>query len=91
MENPEAFFWTEESGMVGLGYLPGKSSSYAYSASADGSVVYGASGGEMFRWTGSAGMVGLGIPPGIPSGDASIIVGNVTTVSYGIAPMVCGV
>jgi probable HAF family extracellular repeat protein len=38
----EAFRWTADGGMVGLGYLPGGDRSMAYSVSADGSIVVGA-------------------------------------------------
>ncbi len=70
----EAFRWTQATGMVGLGDLPGGiSSSYATGISADGSIVVGwgssaSSGGtgrtEAFRWTQATGMVGLGDLPG---------------------------
>jgi probable HAF family extracellular repeat protein len=67
-----AFRWTQTSGMVSLGDLPGSSlpgtrnpaSSYAYAVSADGSVVVGHgntnSGYKAFRWTLTGGMVDLG-------------------------------
>src|SRR5262249_37302076 len=67
----EAFRWTANEGMVGLGFLPGGVSveSEAYDASADGSVVVGRSSSasglfEAFRWTAEGGMVGLGDFPG---------------------------
>ncbi len=60
----EAFRWTEASGMVGLGYLPGGVNSRATGVSADGSVVVGDGNTtvaiEPFRWTAGSGMVGLG-------------------------------
>lgn len=75
--------------MVGLGDLPGGSDgSFAWDASADGSVVVGlgrsASGKEAFRWTSGGGMVGLGdLPGGIfesqahaVSADGSVVVGD---------------
>ena len=63
--NGEAYRWTEASGLVGLGDLPGGVFfSEAYATSADGSVVVGysssAEGFEAFRWTEATGMVGLG-------------------------------
>lgn len=68
--------------MVGLGTLPGASSSVAYDSSADGSAVVGESGGEAFLWTEATGMVGLGGLPGLPysiangvSADGSTVVG----------------
>jgi probable HAF family extracellular repeat protein len=65
----EAFRWTQEEGMVGLGALEpsyGRYDSTAYGVSADGSVIVGASDSprnpqdEAFRWTKEEGMVGLG-------------------------------
>jgi autotransporter-associated beta strand protein/probable HAF family extracellular repeat protein len=59
--NPnEAFRWTNSTGMVGLGYLPGGVVSIATGVSADGSVVVGQSfigdDNQAFRWTQSLGM-----------------------------------
>jgi probable HAF family extracellular repeat protein len=62
----EAFRWTPQHGMTGLGFLGGDSrrASTAYSVSADGSVIVGAStsdaGSQAFKWTADTGMVGLG-------------------------------
>jgi len=71
----EAFRWTQATGMVGLGNLPGGISSSASGVSADGSVVVGysnsANGNEAFRWTQVTGMVGLGNLPGWSSSRAS--------------------
>jgi len=66
--NHEAFRWTEETGMVGLGDLPGGSfDSGAFGVSGDGSVVVGWSqseqGREAFRWADGV-MTGLGFFPG---------------------------
>jgi len=62
---------------VGLGYLPGGTSSRANAVSADGSVVVGvstsANSEEAFRWTTAAGMVGLGFLPGGASSSANFI------------------
>lgn len=58
----EAFRWTSSAGMVGLGLLPGKVSSFAQAVNADGSVVVGHSSlagdtnAQAFRWTSSDGM-----------------------------------
>lgn len=86
----EAFRWTQGTGMVGLGYLPGLlGESYAWAVSGDGSVVVGSSRDtlidefEAFRWTEATGMVGLGDFPGGGlrssasgvSGDGSVVVG----------------
>lgn len=62
----EAFRWTQATGMVGLGTLPGGAfSSFALGVSADGSVVVGTTSGsnfgQAFRWTQATGMVGLGV------------------------------
>jgi probable HAF family extracellular repeat protein len=85
----EAFRWTQGTGMVGLGYLPGgNSDSFATAVSADGFVVVGVSSinntREAFRWTQGTGMVGLGdLPGGIfysdasgVSADGSVVVGQ---------------
>ena len=39
--NGQAFRWTDQDGMVGLGFLPGGTSSQALGISADGSVIVG--------------------------------------------------
>jgi probable HAF family extracellular repeat protein len=88
----EAFRWTSEGGMVGLGDLPGGDfGSVANDVSGDGSVVVGSSqsiyGQEAFRWTAESGMVGLGYlssdeleePESRATGvsdDGSIVVGS---------------
>jgi probable HAF family extracellular repeat protein len=85
----EAFHWTAEAGMVGLGDLPGGGvSSHGHGISADGSVVVGfsgsSSGSEAFRWSAGSGMIGLGDLPGgtfnssanVVSADGSVIVGR---------------
>lgn len=63
----ETFAWSESSGMVALGFLPGDLSSSALVVSADGSVIAGDGFESPFRWTGNTGMVPL--PP--PLGGAS--------------------
>lgn len=83
----QAFRWTEAGGMVGLGYLPGGTSSRAFGVSADGGTVVGTGtsngvpGTEAFRWTEASGMVSLGAGYGsyaiACSGDGSIIVGYI--------------
>ena len=51
----EAFRWTRQDGMTGLGFLPGMTESVANAISADGLVVVGTSGDDSgwraFRWT----------------------------------------
>lgn len=69
----QAFRWSLQGGMVGLGSVAGGNRSEAYAASYDGSVIVGSSSERLpsgiiqnqqaFRWTNS-GMVGLGIPNG---------------------------
>jgi probable HAF family extracellular repeat protein len=89
----EAFRWKEDTGMVGLGDLPGGVlRSEAYGVSADGAVVVGSSSAhetdyEAFRWTAEGGMVGLGDLTGgyfgsearAVSGDGAVVVGYGTT------------
>jgi probable HAF family extracellular repeat protein len=85
----EAFRWTEEEGVVGLGYLPGGSrESTAWGVSADGSVIVGYSRsadypryGEAFRWIDGE-MRGLGALEGGDyswahrvSADGTVVVG----------------
>lgn len=86
----EAFRWTSDGGMVGLGDIPGGLffASDAWAVSADGSVVVGvvnsALGFEAFRWTSGGGMVGLGNLTGdffesfsfAVSADGSVVVGR---------------
>lgn len=84
----EAFRWTEDEGMVGLGDIAaGDSASQAYGVSVDGSVIVGlansASGPEAFRWEDGT-MTGLGDFAGGDfhsvaldvSGDGSVVVGQ---------------
>ena len=79
----EAFRWTQEIGMEGLGFLEGGDSfSGASAVSSDGTVVAGRSdaliGSGAFRWTESSGMMNLGefFRPKSLSGDGAIIVGS---------------
>jgi probable HAF family extracellular repeat protein len=85
----EAFRWSSQDGMEGLGSLPGYSyRSFANAVSADGKVIVGDSlsrdSSVAFRWTRTGGMVSLG---GLPGGngysnangvsaDGSVIVGT---------------
>jgi probable HAF family extracellular repeat protein len=85
----QAFSWTAEEGMVGLGDLPGGDfSSEANDISADGTTIVGGSwsesGFEAFIWTADTGMFGLGDLPrgdfnstalGV-SADGSVVVGR---------------
>ena len=87
----EAFRWSEDTGMVLLGYArESDDQSFAYAVSTDGSVVTGSSRnsttfeGQAFRWTSATGMVGLGdFPDGNfssqgfgMSDDGNVIVGR---------------
>jgi len=78
----EAFRWTANDGMVGLGKLPRAYYSRAYAVSEAGSVVVGSSQFQAFRWENDI-MVGLGYLAGSLnssaygiSADGSVIVGN---------------
>jgi probable HAF family extracellular repeat protein len=91
-QSNEAFHWTAQGGMVGLGVLPDNfllPTSFALGVSNDGGVIVGSSGLEdrqAFRWTAGGGMVGLGLLPGDPplagssasstSADGSVVVGT---------------
>jgi probable HAF family extracellular repeat protein len=89
----EAFRWTLQGGIEGLGFLPGGEASMALAVSADGRVVVGYShcdaGREAFRWTPAEGMVGLGDLPGGAfnsmahgvSADGAVVVGAGATPS----------
>ncbi len=80
----EAFLWTEETGMTGLGHLQDDYSK-AWGVSGDGSVVVGASDGHAFRWTEEDGMVQLAdLTGGLNNGKAAGISSDgSTTVGYG--------
>ena len=63
----QAFRWSETDGFVGLGTLPGSTSSFAQTISADGSTIAGVSSGspywKPFYWNAVEGMVSLGSLP----------------------------
>jgi probable HAF family extracellular repeat protein len=70
----EAFRWTANTGMVGLGHFPGEVRSYANDISANGSVIVGESyfdyyttPNKGFRWTQETGMVEIPRPNGFPT------------------------
>jgi uncharacterized membrane protein len=78
----EASRWTQETGIIGLGHLPGASGSEATATSYDGSVVVGTSDAGVFRWTKETGMVGLIRVPNVNrcratgiSSDGKVIIG----------------
>jgi probable HAF family extracellular repeat protein len=61
LESEQAFRWTETTGMVGLGFLPGAPHSFPTCMSADGSVIVGNSGRDAdtaasFIWDRANGM-----------------------------------
>ena len=58
------FRWTQATGLVGLGHLPGQDIGVADDVSADGTVIVGQSASRGFRWTAATGMVDLGDLPG---------------------------
>ena len=81
----EAFLWTQATGMVDLGTLPGYSNSRATSVSGNGTVVVGwnfvqpPQTFEAFRWTQATGMVSLGSANTLAwgvSADGNVVVGE---------------
>ena len=95
--NGEAFRWTQSTGIVGLGDIPGAQFySSANAVSSDGSIVvgygdaYGNSTGDgrhAFRWTQSEGIIDIADLPGQSeahaiSGDGSVVVGMVNGRQY---------
>lgn len=84
----QAYRWTKETGIVGLGDLEGgEVYANAWGVSGDGRVIVGSgsreSSDEAFRWTAEEGLVGLGMLPGMnwsvaaaASYDGSVIVGD---------------
>lgn len=91
----EAARWTNEEGMVGIGFLEGEERSAANGMSADGSVIVGYSGEafeeEAFLWTAEGGMQGLGKTSDIDrfskardvSADGTVVVGEIGRVGVG--------
>lgn len=86
-ETREAFRWTEQTGMVGLGQLNGSSYSFAHGVSADGSIIVGHVGpsnpvGIPFIWTQQTGLAPLPAPLNYiviandVSADGSVVVGH---------------
>lgn len=60
----EAFRWTPETGMVGLGFLPDTQHSQATNVSPDGSTIIGLTSSDGFFWTESNGFTRLTNPEG---------------------------
>jgi uncharacterized membrane protein len=83
----QAYRWTAATEVIGIGYLPGGSSSIADAANADGTVIVGQSSSglylEPFRWTSSGGMAPLQMLDGTQvdgnandvTADGSVVVG----------------
>jgi probable HAF family extracellular repeat protein len=77
----EAAIWTSASESVGLGFLPGHTTSAARAVSDDGAVVVGTSGSPLdgstsfrpFRWTAADGMVDLGTLCPLCGGSATAV------------------
>ncbi len=70
-QGTRAFRWTEMTGFVVLGSLPGGGGGLGEDISADGAVIVGRASSpesepnaQAFRWTAETGMVGLGDLPG---------------------------
>ena len=78
----QAFRWTEESGMIGLGFLPQSSpDSFAWGISADGATIVGeAAGDRSFVWTEANGMQSL------PLGSRAFATSNGGTRIVGVGP-----
>lgn len=88
----EAFRWTANDGVVGLGGLPGGGfRSVAFAVSEDGEIIVGgartANGARAFRWTETGGLVDLGVLPGRASSvargissDGNVIVGGSSSI-----------
>ncbi|MFO1431915.1 MAG: PEP-CTERM sorting domain-containing protein [Candidatus Competibacteraceae bacterium] len=86
-QGTEAFKWTEQAGILGLGDLTGGTfSSTASAVSADGSVIVGSSssaqGTEAFTWSTGTGMVGLAgkLPEGRSYSEATGVSANGTVI-----------
>ncbi|MCC7388031.1 MAG: hypothetical protein IT431_04600 [Phycisphaerales bacterium] len=92
----EAFMWTQQHGMVGLGTISpsdGTPSSGAYDVSANGRVIVGYStseeGSQAFRWTPEDGMVGLGAvdPDNFVSSARAVSNNGLWTVGSSVTPI----
>lgn len=82
-----AFRWTQQTGMVDLGALPGDVYSFGSATSANGNVVVGTSGGpngeRAFRWTTNQGMRALdSLDPTLGSGGFVVSPNGTWTAGY---------
>ncbi len=64
-----AYRWTQPTGFLDLGYLPGQNAAQAYASSPDGSKIVGYCG-NAFTWTQAGGMKSLPNLPGMPYSGA---------------------
>lgn len=68
LTTPHSFLWSQSTGAVGVGVLPGYSGCSAHGMNADGSVVIGnclqspPQSSALFRWTQATGIVELPVP-----------------------------
>ncbi len=62
----QAYRWTSNGGIVGIGYLPGQTESSTISMSAGGDFILGQSGSSFFLWQLGQGMTEI-LPPQPPS------------------------
>lgn len=92
--NGQAFRWTQQGGMQGLGYVgPGGGFSQALDISRDGTTIVGQSNADAFVWRQGTGTVGLPRLPGVSptsftradavNADGSVIVGIGTSPQTG--------
>jgi probable HAF family extracellular repeat protein len=89
----EGWRWTQETGMVGLGFLSGDTSSQATAASADGSVVVGESGDRPVRWvSGGGGWQDLsgGLPAGSDASATDVSASGGAVIGFYLAPTTGG-
>lgn len=93
LKHGEAFRWSKDGGMRGLGRLPGGEQSWAFAVSADGSTIVGSSAtstpdeSQAVRWTAAGAIESLASLPGKRSfsrskahdvsADGAVIVGSV--------------
>jgi uncharacterized membrane protein len=85
---PQTFRWTQATGAVGLGTLPGAHGSDPYGGmTSDAKTIVGQSGDDIFRWTEATGMVALPRPSGFDnclpairqvSADGNVVAGTCT-------------
>jgi probable HAF family extracellular repeat protein len=92
----EAFRWTQQTGMVGLGFLPGGADSVAHAVSSGGRVVVGSTDSGPFVWDACNGMrrlqdvlvneLGLDLTGWDLLGATDVSADGLTVVGYGTNP-----